>query len=99
MDHDLSETEISVERLIQEQRRLGRSEHRFERVVGLLLVAGLLKERLSALTDHEIGQLMFDHVWNVMNVITPELTICEVATERLLGSSVQSDKNNKLGGY
>ena len=100
MDHDLGgESEISVERLIQEQRRLAHSENRFERVVGSLLVAGLLKEKLSALTDHEIGQLMFDHVWNDMNVFSPELAICQTATERLLGRPVQPDENNKLGGH
>ena len=100
MHHDLGgESEISVEKLIQEQRRLAHSENRFERVVGSLLVAGLLKERLSALSDHEVGKLMFDYVWKDMNIFTPELTICEIATERLLASSVQSDENNRLGGY
>ena len=100
MQRDLSgESEIGVERLIQEQRRLGHSEHRFERVVGSLFVAGLLQERLSALADHELGELMVDHVWNDMNVLSPEMTICQVATERLLESSVQSDENCQLGGY
>ena len=56
-----------------------------------------LKERLAALTDAAIGQLMVDHVCNEMNVFSPELTICEVATERLIHSSpvlVKSDKEN-----
>ena len=83
-DYYGEEEEISVEGLIEEQRRLARSKTFFEKVVGTLWVAGLLKERLAALTDEAVGQLMFDHVCNEMNVFSPELTICEVATERLL---------------
>ena len=36
------------------------SKNPFERVVGTLCVAGLLKQRLAALTDAAVGQLMFD---------------------------------------
>jgi hypothetical protein len=78
------EPEISVEDLIVEQRRLSASKNPFARVVGTLCLAGLLKRRLVALTDAAVGQLMFNHVCNEMNVFGPELTICEVATERLL---------------
>ena len=81
--HD-SGQEISVEDLIVEQRRLSASKNPFDRVVGTLCLAGLLKRRLAALTDAAVGQLMFNHVCNEMNVFSPELTICEVATERLL---------------
>jgi hypothetical protein len=89
--------EISVEGLIEEQRRLARSKIFFEKVVGTLCVAALLKERLAALTDAAVGQLMVDHVCNEMNVLSPELTICEVATERLIHTSpvlVKSVKEN-----
>ena len=100
MGHDLSgKSEISVHDLIETQRKLSISRNRFERVVGSLFVAGLLQERLFALADHELGQLMVDFVWNDMDVLSPEMTICQVATERLLGSSVQPDENDKLGGY
>jgi len=81
--HD-SGQEISVEDLIVEQRRLSASKNPFDRVVGTLCLAGLLRQRLAALTDPAVGQLMFNHVCNEMNVFSPELTICEVATERLL---------------
>lgn len=87
-DYQCGEEEISVEGLIEEQRRLSVSKNTFERVVGALCVAGLLKERLAALPDEAVGQLMFDHVWNDMNVFSPELTICEVATERLRESTI-----------
>jgi hypothetical protein len=82
------EEEISVEGLIQEQRKLAHSTNPFERVVGTLCVAGLLKQRLAALPDEALGQLMFDYVWNDMNVFSPELTICEIATKRLLESAI-----------
>jgi hypothetical protein len=59
----------------------------FERVIGSLLVAGLLKQRLALLPNEAVGQLMFDVVWNVMDAFSPELAICQVATERLLNSS------------
>ena len=49
-DYYSEEEEISVEGLIEEQRRLSASKNPFERVVGTLCVAGLLKERLAALT-------------------------------------------------
>jgi len=83
-DYCSGEEGISVEGLIDTQRRLSASKNPFERVVGTLCVAGLLKRRLSALSDAAVGQLMFDYVWNDMHVFSPELTICEVATERLL---------------
>ena len=97
-DYYSGEEEISVEGLIDAQRRLWVSKNPFERVVGTLCVAGLLKQRLAALTDAAVGKLMFDHVWNDMNIFSPELTICQAATERLLGSSVQAGEDDELGG-
>ena len=67
-DYYSGQEEISVEGLIEEQRRLARSKTFFEKVVGTLCVAALLKERLAALTDASVGQLMVDHVWNELNL-------------------------------
>jgi len=50
-------------------------------------VAGLLKRRLALLSNEAVGQLMFDVVWNVMDVFSPEMAICREATERLFNSS------------
>lgn len=97
-DYQCGEEEISVEGLIEEQRRLSVSKNTFERVVGALCVAGLLKERLAALPDATVGQLMFHYVWDDLNLLSPELTICQVATERLLGQPVQAGKEDELGG-
>jgi len=94
-DYYSGEEEISVESLIEEQRRLARSKTFFEKVVGTLCVAALLKERLAALTDAAVGQLMVDHVWSELNLLGPESVIVEIASERLLHSSPVLVKNTK----
>lgn len=77
-----------IEDLIEEQRRLARSKTFFERVVGTFCVAALLRERLAALTDVAVGQLTSRYVLNDLNLFSPETTICEVATERLIESAI-----------
>lgn len=89
------EETISVEGLIEEQRRLSGSENPFDRVVGTLCVAGLLKRKLAGLTDPAVGQLMFDQVLDELTLFSPAMTICQVATERLLHSSPVPVKNTK----
>ena len=79
-----------MERLIEVQSRCSVSPNPFERVVESLLSAARLQQKLSMLSNERIGKLMFDHLWNVMDVFSPEMTICQEATERLLG--------NELGG-
>ena len=85
-DHCSAET-MSIEGLIGLQRALSLSRNPFERVVGALFVAGLLKKRLTELPNNAIGHLMFEFVSDELSVFSPELTICQVATERLLNSS------------
>ena len=87
MSHNHGIEETSIEALIEEQRRLASSKLLFKRVIGSLIVAGLLKQRLALLSNEAVGQLLFDVVWNVIDVSSPELAICQVATERLLNSS------------
>jgi hypothetical protein len=94
-EHQNEDQEISVESLIAEQRRHSTSGNRYERVVGTLLVSGLLKQRLAVLTDAAVGQLMFDHVWSELNLLGPESVIVEIASERLLHSSPVPVKNTK----
>jgi hypothetical protein len=86
---------LSVEGLIEEQRRLSASKNPFERVVVALCVAGLLKERLAAFTDAAVGQLMSDHVWSELNLLGPESVIVEIASERLFRSSPVPVTNTK----
>ena len=96
MPDDYGEQE-EIEGLIEEQRRLARSKTFFEKVVGTLCLAALLKAKLAALTDAAVGQLMIDHVWSELNLLGPESVIVEVASERLLHPSpvlVKSVKEN-----
>jgi len=86
-----------IEGLIEEQRRLAHSKNPIESVIGTLCLAALLKERLAALTDAAVGQLMIDHVWTELNLLGPESVIVEVASERLLNPClvlVKSVKEN-----
>ena len=86
-----------MEWLIQAQRRLSASPDPVQRVVGSLLMSARLQKLLSVLPDAAIGQLIFEHVWNVMDVFSPELAICQAATERLLkSSSVVKTKKERL---
>jgi hypothetical protein len=79
--------DISAASLIEMQRRLSNSKRPFERVVGTLFLAGILKERLARLTDRQVGQLMLDLVWNQLGLLDPEMTICQHATQRLFRST------------
>jgi len=76
-----------VSDLIEAQRMLSNSDQRFERVVGTLFFAGILKERLALLTDKQIGQLVSDFVSNQLGFLDPAMTICEQAAQRLFRSS------------
>jgi protein-tyrosine phosphatase len=98
-DYQCVEEQIRVEELIEAQRTLSLSRNPFERVIGTLCVAGALKERLATLPDIAIGRLMSNYVWHDMNVFGPELAICQVATERLLGQPVQAGEDDELGGH
>ena len=81
------EQEITVCDLIEIQRMLVHSDNLFERLVGTLFVAGMLDMRLAQLTDHQVGQLMFDHFRNHLGTLLPETTICDHATRRLFRST------------
>jgi len=78
---------LRVTDLIEAQRILSNSQQRFERVVGTLFFAGILKERLALLTDKQVGQLVSDVVSNQLGLLDPEMTICEHAAQRLFRSS------------
>jgi hypothetical protein len=83
-DYQCGEEEISVEGLIEEQRRLSVSKNTFERVVGSLCVAAILKEQLVGLPNRTIARLMTDYVWSDLNLLRPESVIVEIASERLI---------------
>jgi hypothetical protein len=76
----------SVRGLIELQRRLCQSKSPFVRRVGLLITAGALDRHLDALSDKQVGQLMFDHVGRDLGIAQPEAAICGQATQRLFRS-------------
>ena len=83
MPDDYGEGEISVDVLIEEQRKLAHSTNPFERVVGSICIGAILKERLVGLPNSIIGQLLTDHIWSELNLLGPESVIVEIASERL----------------
>jgi atypical dual specificity phosphatase len=97
-DYYSGEEEISVEELIEAQRRLSGSTNPFERVVGTLCLSALLKEKLVALANATVGQLMSRYVLDDLNLLAPATTICQVATERLIGRPVHDGEDEELGG-
>jgi hypothetical protein len=75
---------ITVNAPIEEQRRLSASKNPFERVVGSLCIAAILKEQLVGLPNSTIGRLMTDYVWSGLNLLGPEIVIVEITSERLI---------------
>ena len=88
MPDDYGEDEISVESLIETQRRLSHSKDDCERVLGSLCIAAILKKQLLGLPNSTISQLMTDHIWSGLNLLGPESVIVEIATERLIESAI-----------
>jgi hypothetical protein len=87
-DYPCGEEEISVEGLIEAQRRLARSKNPFERVVGSLCIGAILKKELVGLPNSTIGQLVTDHIWCRLNLLGPESVIVEIASKRLQESAI-----------
>jgi hypothetical protein len=80
----LNRENITVDALIEEQRQLSASKNPFERVVGSLCIAAILKEQLVGLPNSTIARLMTDYVWSDLNLLGPEIVIVEIASERLI---------------
>ena len=80
----LNRENITVDALIEEQRRLSASKNPFERVVGSLCIGAILKEQLVRLPNSAISRLMTDYVWSDLNLLGPESVVVEVASERLI---------------
>jgi hypothetical protein len=56
------------------------------RILGRLCGAGRLQGDIESLTDRQIGQLMFDVVWDALELVSPAMSISIEATYRLLRS-------------
>ena len=80
--------EISVEGLIEAQRKLVHSKNLCERVVGSLCISTILKNQLMGLPNSAISRLMTNQIWSQLNLLGPESVIVELASERLQESTI-----------
>lgn len=90
----------TIRDLIDAQNRRLRSDDLRTRVVDSLVASGEIGGRLRDLTDRQVGQLMFDVVWHELGLVSPAMSICTEATERLFwsqaGARAESDEFNHL---
>ncbi len=68
---------------MEEQRRRSRLANPAERFAAVLLIPGVLRERLRELSDLQLGQVLDHEVCSNLSVLGPELTVCMEAAERL----------------
>jgi hypothetical protein len=74
---------LTIRELMEEQRTLVRSSDLAERLAAVLLIPGLLRERLRELDDFGLGQILDREVCSNLSVLDPELTVCVEAADRL----------------
>ena len=70
--------------LIQEQQRHGQARNVLDRGTALFIGWKLL-HMLEALSDAQLGHLLFEIVWARSNVLAPENPIVFIAAKRLSG--------------
>jgi hypothetical protein len=83
---DRRSSKPTIHGLIDKQRKLAKSDQPVERATIALGATGALQERLPDLNDRQIGQLMFDIVWDELPLVSPAMTITTEATHRLFRS-------------
>jgi hypothetical protein len=74
--------ELGTQDLIKRQQKLGASPLVIDRLTAMA-VGATLRDRLNALSDRQIGQLIFDFCWVQMYVDGPELSLVTQAIDRL----------------
>jgi len=98
VDCEWGNASLTIQELIEEQRRRLRSSNPAERLAAALLIPGVLATRLRQLDDCQIGQLLEGEVWSRMNPLAPESTICLAAADRLRGHVNRQHKPNESKG-
>jgi hypothetical protein len=83
---DEFDDELSTRYIIKRQRKLGESPRPIDRLTAVVL-GGALSDRLTGLSDRQIGQLLFDFCWPELYLNGPELIICTHAIDRLRRST------------
>jgi hypothetical protein len=98
VDCEWGNASLTIQELIEEQRRRLRSANPAERLAAALLIPSVLAKRLRLLGDPQLAQLLEDEVWSRMNLLAPESTICLVAADRLRRRVNRQHKPNESEG-
>jgi len=74
---------MTIQELMEEQRRRVRSSDPAERFAAALLLSAELTERLRTVRGFRLGELLEHEVCSNMSILAPELTVCAEAADRL----------------
>jgi hypothetical protein len=74
---------MTIQELMEEQRRRVRSSDPAERFAAVLLFPAELAKRLRTVSSFRLGELLEHEVCSNQDLLSPELTVCAEAAERL----------------
>jgi hypothetical protein len=74
---------VTIQELMEEQRRRVRSRDPAERFAAALLLPAELAKRLRTVSSFHLGELLEHEVCSNLNLLAPELPVCAEAAERL----------------
>ena len=74
---------MTIQELMDEQRRWVRSSDPAERFAAALLLPAELAKRLRTVSSFRLGELLEHEVCSNMSILAPELAVCAEAAERL----------------
>jgi hypothetical protein len=84
---------MTIQELMEEQRRRVRSSDPAERFAAALLLSAELTERLRTVRGFRLGELLEHEVCSNMSILAPELTVCAEAAERLRRTPWRAERN------
>lgn len=86
---------VTIQELMEEQRRRVRSSDPAERFAAALLLPVELAERLRTVSSFRLGELLEHEVCSNLNLLAPELTVCAEAAERLRRTPGRAERRFK----
>jgi hypothetical protein len=78
----IGDKNLTIQQLIQEQRRRLLLSNPVERLAAALLIPAALRRQLNKLEDRSLAELLNDEVGAHLSAFGPELTICDEAMRR-----------------
>jgi formate dehydrogenase maturation protein FdhE len=72
------------------------SGRRAEKLIGEVAALGRVQQSLESLTDRQVGQLMFNHVWEALPMASSAMSISIEATHRLFRSQAGARGEHEL---